>query len=299
MRWRIPGVRGRLIGPGRVPGTGGGRGSNPWCDLLEIPSAASVFAAKQFPAVHIRALPYTGVMYEKGGSKVCARCGETFFAAHRNALYCSGLCRESAWAYVPRPKRFTVCAGCWVLLEDTRRCRAWCSSECKHRSLYVPHPKRVRSGLRGPSCRLSQRPVARSFIGAVCRGCGVSFVVAPYADGKRQKGEPLRARYCTVGCQVRTNRRAGKALRRARLKGATGAVVIRSREIFERDGWSCRLCLKPVDRAAVVPADLAATLDHILPLSLGGLHEYSNVQCAHFICNSLKSANVVQLSFAA
>jgi 5-methylcytosine-specific restriction endonuclease McrA len=74
---------------------------------------------------------------------------------------------------------------------------------------------------------------------------------------------------------------------------------VRPRVVFERDGWLCRLCLLPVDREATVPADFAPTVDHILPLSLGGAHAYPNVQCAHFICNSRKSANVTQLSFAA
>jgi 5-methylcytosine-specific restriction endonuclease McrA len=71
------------------------------------------------------------------------------------------------------------------------------------------------------------------------------------------------------------------------------------RKVFERDGWTCRLCSKPVERDAQVPAYLAPTLDHILPLALGGLHEYSNVQCAHFICNSRKGDSVAQLAWGA
>jgi 5-methylcytosine-specific restriction endonuclease McrA len=29
--------------------------------------------------------------------------------------------------------------------------------------------------------------------------------------------------------------------------------------------------------------------DHIVPLAQGGTHEPANVQCAHFLCNSIKS----------
>jgi 5-methylcytosine-specific restriction endonuclease McrA len=88
-------------------------------------------------------------------------------------------------------------------------------------------------------------------------------------------------------------------LRRDRRRVAQGAERIYRRKVYERDDWTCRLCLKPVDRDAVVPAPMAATLDHVVPLSLGGEHVYSNVQCAHFLCNSTKGANVVQLRFAA
>ena len=40
---------------------------------------------------------------------------------------------------------------------------------------------------------------------------------------------------------------------------------------------------------ALVPEPLAATLDHIVPLSCGGEHSEANVQLAHFLCNSTKS----------
>ena len=38
------------------------------------------------------------------------------------------------------------------------------------------------------------------------------------------------------------------------------------------------------------PHPHSATLDHIVPLAAGGAHSYANVQCAHFICNSVKGA---------
>jgi 5-methylcytosine-specific restriction endonuclease McrA len=61
------------------------------------------------------------------------------------------------------------------------------------------------------------------------------------------------------------------------------------RRVYERDGWRCGICHLPVKQDKVVPHPLAPTLDHIVPLAAGGAHSYANVQCAHFICNSLKS----------
>lgn len=34
---------------------------------------------------------------------------------------------------------------------------------------------------------------------------------------------------------------------------------------------------------------MSATIDHIIPMSLGGGHTYLNTQAAHMICNSRKS----------
>ena len=60
------------------------------------------------------------------------------------------------------------------------------------------------------------------------------------------------------------------------------------REIFDRDGWQCQLCGQPVDREAKWPHPEFPTLDHIVPVSKGGGHLRSNVQCAHLHCNLVK-----------
>jgi 5-methylcytosine-specific restriction endonuclease McrA len=63
-------------------------------------------------------------------------------------------------------------------------------------------------------------------------------------------------------------------------------------EIFERDGYICQLCHLPIDRAAKWPEPLSSSLDHVIPLSKGGNHWKSNVQCAHLLCNMRKGARV-------
>lgn len=58
--------------------------------------------------------------------------------------------------------------------------------------------------------------------------------------------------------------------------------------VYKRDGWTCQICHEPVDPDAVVPAPLAPTIDHKIPLAAGGEHAPHNWQCAHFQCNSAK-----------
>jgi 5-methylcytosine-specific restriction endonuclease McrA len=65
--------------------------------------------------------------------------------------------------------------------------------------------------------------------------------------------------------------------------------VVYRRRVYERDGWRCGICHRLVKRDAKAPHPLSPSLDHIVPLAAGGPHSYANVQCAHFICNSLKS----------
>lgn len=59
-------------------------------------------------------------------------------------------------------------------------------------------------------------------------------------------------------------------------------------EVFERDEWVCGLCYKLIESWRRGDDWMRATLDHIIPLSKGGLHVYDNVQAAHWLCNQKK-----------
>lgn len=75
--------------------------------------------------------------------------------------------------------------------------------------------------------------------------------------------------------------------RRARQRGAQHERVERLKA-FERDGWRCGRCGKKVNGRLKWPHPWCATLDHIVPLALGGDHTYENVQLAHWRCNNEK-----------
>lgn len=75
--------------------------------------------------------------------------------------------------------------------------------------------------------------------------------------------------------------------RRATREGRKHERVERS-VVFERDGFTCCLCGDPLDMDGKKGEPLSPTIDHIVPLSRGGDHLYSNVQAAHFRCNVAK-----------
>lgn len=65
-----------------------------------------------------------------------------------------------------------------------------------------------------------------------------------------------------------------------------------SGDVYERDGWTCGICSFAVDPDLRYPNLMSASLDHIIPMAKGGGHVPDNVQCSHFICNSLKGDRV-------
>lgn len=102
-------------------------------------------------------------------------------------------------------------------------------------------------------------------------------------------GKHPRARWCSRICQIR--HRARVATRR-RVKVESEPYA--DRQIFERDGWVCRLCGEPID-PEVRRADLdGATIDHTIPLSRGGSDTPANVTAAHNRCNRQKAARVTE-----
>jgi 5-methylcytosine-specific restriction endonuclease McrA len=63
-------------------------------------------------------------------------------------------------------------------------------------------------------------------------------------------------------------------------------------KVFERDGWRCGICGIPVDKTLRDRNPMMASLDHIMPMALGGGHTYINTQCSHLRCNIKKGHRI-------
>ena len=62
------------------------------------------------------------------------------------------------------------------------------------------------------------------------------------------------------------------------------------RIIYQKANGRCQLCGRKIEYEDM-------TLDHIVPLSLGGADEMDNLQCTDFACNTFKS-NIIPEEFA-
>jgi 5-methylcytosine-specific restriction endonuclease McrA len=97
---------------------------------------------------------------------------------------------------------------------------------------------------------------------------------AEYYQQRREELGHWRTRYPERASLV-------DARRRMLLQHADQGERFAPADVHERDNWTCRLCLLPVDPALPWPHPMSASVDHILPLSRGGSHTLANVQCAH------------------
>ena len=209
-------------------------------------------------------------------------------------LYCSKECRPK------RRRSYTerTCTWCAAVFTAAgyhqERCSIACGSRRDAKAEVIPWASCLRcrgwfvcrNGRRvhGSSCP-EQGPPDRP----PCRTCGASI---PYS------GAGMPRRFCSTACMKRhppfkANRRAAKARRRARLRGAE-TETFAPLEVFERDRWTCHLCGRRTLRTEVVPHPRAPTLDHVIPLAQGGPHTRANTRCACFLCNAIKGDRSTQ-----
>ena len=129
------------------------------------------------------------------------------------------------------------------------------------------------------------------------------------ADRMRDYMKTLRNAAGEVGCRYQQYQREGSkrrretlghwrqlypesaaridARRRMRVQSAT-VEAFAPRDVYERDGWVCRLCLLPIDPTVAWSDSMSPSIDHRVPLAKGGEHSMANAQAAHLGCNSRK-----------
>lgn len=222
----------------------------------------------------------TGEGMRKGVASICRHCNIDFIArpsTKNKGWYCSRKCgalhrsvgsKNEADRNRPYPK----CDRCQILLNRRdakycKECRVMVNREQAAVSYYKRYP-------------INPKP---------CRMCGVMFTPVVGVSARRTVG------FCSTKCRKINNKKYhknGKSARKAKLKMVESCRYSRD-AIFERDGWQCHLCGKPVDRRAVVPDPMAPTIDHVIPLALSGPDTPRNVRCAHFLCNSNKGDSLI------
>lgn len=163
------------------------------------------------------------------------------------------------------------CSNCGrEFLSKTRR-SIFCSYKCRYKTADKTITTRLQDDF---------EPERRS-----CTWCG-----KPYMTTYK-----WRSSFCSKKCQ----NAAAKANRKRRLKGKIVDKNISLQKVDKRFNHRCALCGGKVDwndytidkDGDFIAGPNYPSIDHIVPLSQGGMHEWNNVQLAHFYCNSIKGAS--------
>lgn len=129
---------------------------------------------------------------------------------------------------------------------------------------------------------------------AFCKKCGNHRAFDPDIDGKcgacrrrlrhAQKARKRQSDPVAWGAKKRLYKQRRRALRRA--NGGAGTVTMADWEwVLEKYGTACLCC---GDNCNGKP-----TMDHVVPLALGGPHDKTNLQPLCALCNSVKGAAIM------
>ena len=88
--------------------------------------------------------------------------------------------------------------------------------------------------------------------------------------------------------------KAQRKRRKAIQRGAKVGAPFTYKQVFDRDGWRCQMCgVNTPERLRGTYKKNAPELDHIVPLSKGGEHSYTNTRCLCRSCNAWKSDRII------
>lgn len=213
---------------------------------------------------------------------ICINCGKEFVRPKRDRDSCQFCSRECGSEYRSRAarqstihkqrsnriRRCCICDRIFFLMGHQAR---YCSDACRQTQYNNPELRRQRF-----------KPQKK-----ICRNCGEEFMTA----FKKSKV------FCSDDCKVRYTKERKKQRDRHRLDGIVVDDDITLAKLYRRDNGICQLCGLPTDwndyqlnsDGYRVTGRNYPSVDHIYPISHGGLHAWDNVQLAHHYCNGIKS----------
>lgn len=241
----------------------------------------------------------------------CRICNTAFKPRQRNSKYCSRKCSSNKPKY-----RIVICIQCKDEIKRfshrSRDAGLCCSRECGFK--WQAFIKSEIRALRRIAENNKPKPIVdahvvgeimavkqiarRARASRLCKHCGeivYSKYVSVHPTCRKEYVSFKKEQYKQTDSYKQT-KKAAKSRRKALERGARFADPIKPDFILERDKYRCYICgIKTPKNLRGTCEDNAPEIDHIIPLSKGGLHVESNLRCACRKCNGAKSDSVYQL----
>lgn len=211
-------------------------------------------------------------MNDTMNNKRCEHCSsimDDVLSARRK--YCDDRCRSKARRERDRDTgTYQVkCKGCGELFNTYHEKRVYCDDGCKTlgNNFFPARSKMIRRVL--------------------CKECD-KVVETNHSDRK----------FCSHRCRQRsTDRKKDLRKRNAFDNGDSDLTLER---LIAKDNNMCHICKDRCDKedyvmegSTFIAGNSYPSIDHVIPLAKGGLHQWSNVKLAHRWCNSVKGSKII------
>ena len=136
---------------------------------------------------------------------------------------------------------------------------------------------------------------------STCKYCGKEWTFYPSAE---RYGRTIPPAYCSKKCRIHANRHGKNISHRLKIygRGSEHRDTIKLKDLYERDGGRCYICGESVEwndcktdtNGNFICGGKYPTIDHVVPLSMGGRHTWDNVRLAHHMCNCIKGTKEIE-----
>lgn len=234
-------------------------------------------------------------------TKVCEYCGENYSARNKNQKYCSVSCGtkgSKSYEVIKNKEYIKSCKICKKEFFGTANSK-FCSSECEN-SQYAHECEHCKTHFKSKqkirmfcSKECAQEHLIKNE--CFCTNCGERFM----GDNRRANKfcsrkcfyEFIGAKPSELGSESSGRYSGISHIKRAKKHGVA-YEYIKPIDIYKRDNFKCGICNGDIDMNLPHPHPMSASIDHIIPISVGGTHTWDNVQSAHLTCNIKKSNKV-------
>ena len=135
---------------------------------------------------------------------------------------------------------------------------------------------------------LISRQMQERLANYVCKNCGISYCIeVTQYNSKKYCSEACMKRYAM---RIKNDRRIRKVLSRKHDKDIT------LEKVFVRDSGICYLCGNLCNWEDIedgIAGNNYPSIDHVVPISKGGLHVWSNIKLACRNCNGMKRDKII------
>ncbi|MCM3030376.1 MULTISPECIES: HNH endonuclease [unclassified Niallia] len=232
----------------------------------------------------------------------CNNCGNTKRMNSTKAKFCSDSCRRK---YNGKHRGHDqTCKQCGKVFKEYIK-RSHCSIECRTKhELEQRKERNLLSDMNRKDKEIVRLVNTLNLISSRIRFC--SYCGNQYILKKNETG----FKYCSEECKCegyKKNRRINNRKRRInkdkRLnKNGKINYSITLDKLYERDKGVCHLCNEYVDyndfivtnEDYFIAGNRYPSIDHVIPIANGGLHQWDNVKLAHRQCNSIKQDKVIE-----
>lgn len=237
-----------------------------------------------------------------GYLSTCKYCEKVFTTSKGCLSYCSKRCRDNA-SKVRRGIAPTIdvkkeCPVCGVVFTTPNKRKIYCTKRCsdkandrkKHRSWDQWKIECEQTRIKNQEQKERER---REYIKAhtvkrICSYCGEEFMCY----------DKLARTTCSKEC----SRKLKNIRREDRIPKSQKVDRITLKRLYKRDKGICYLCGGVCDwnskniskKGNVYPGDEYPTIEHIIPISKGGMDAWDNVALAHWKCNLNKADGIIK-----